>query len=354
MKLLKKIGIMTIIDKNYGNRLQNYALQESIKKIGRDVETIYPIESRSNRIKLTIKSEILKLKLDKRRPFWKWDDFDFKYIKKIYCELSEKNKDILEYDKVIVGSDQVWNPILYYFDPYKMFLKFVSDKNRIAYAASMGIDKVPEQWRKEFSKSLLEFRMISMREISGAEEIGKLINKEIPVVLDPTMLLLKEEWADLAKKSRIKRKKPYALKYYLGKHNLDFDIEISNYAKKNGLELIELSHDTPFIGPIEFVWLIEHCNIMFTDSFHGSVFSILFHKDFWVFERPLQKDTGLMNSRIETLLITFKLRDRKISNIKDVRNKDMSEKINYFSIDEILNEKRNSSQNILARAIDDK
>lgn len=346
---------MTIVDRNYGNRLQNYALQEFIMKMGMDVETIYPItQNQFNYFKMIIKSVCLKLKLDKKRPFWKWDDFDFKYIKKDYYEVLEKNKNVKKYDKVVVGSDQVWNPILYYFDPYKVFLKFVPKQKRIAYAASMGIDEVPNQWKKEFSESISEFKMISMREKSGAEAVGELINKKIPVVLDPTMLLLKEEWSILAKKSRIRKKRPYALKYYLGKHNVEFDMAITNYAKKYGLELVELGHDTPFIGPKEFVWLIEHCAIMFTDSFHGSVFSILFHKKFWVFERPSQKDTGLMNSRIETLLTTFKLENRKICNLEDARNKNMSDEIDYFLVERILKVRRNFAQNILRKAINEK
>lgn len=341
----KQIAIVTILDRNYGNRLQNFALQNVVKQLGYKVVTIDTRQKvKFYHVKNSIKTLLLKAKYNRIQPFWVWEVFDYKYIAKAYINLSNLQAKSCRFDKIIVGSDQVWNPILYYFKPEYMFLEFAKSNQKVAYAASIGINSVPKEWVAKFKKGLNDFSAISMREIDGAITIESIVNRPIPVVLDPTMLITRDVWSNLADKSNVKKKNKYILKYYLGKKNDSIDNAISQYAVANEYEVVDLmGGKLKNIGPIEFLWFIKNCEMMFTDSFHGSVFSILFHKNFWIFERPAQNDTGEMNSRLHTLVTHFDIQDRMLK-VNDF-NYDINfeQKINFEKIDYVLMEKRKQS-----------
>lgn len=351
----KKIGIITILDRNYGNRLQNYALQTVVKKLGYEVNTIdIKQRTKSACIKTILKSFLIKCKYKKQQPFWIWEVFDYKYIKKDYIDALDLKEGTTRYDKIIVGSDQVWNPILYYFEPDIMFLKFASSMQKVAYAASIGISELPEEWILEFETGLCDFTAISMREADGANVIENILKRNIPVVLDPTMLITKDEWAEFAKKSNVKRDKKYVLKYYLGQKTDNVDVVISQYAENNDFEIVDINKKEKNIGPIEFLWLIKNCEMMFTDSFHGSIFSIIFNKKFWIFERPAQSDTGEMNSRLHTLATHFNINKRILISNELRKDFDFEEEIDYRSIDFILKRKREQSYDYLKSILEKK
>ena len=332
-----KIGIITINDNNnYGNRLQNYALQKFLineLKIEK-VDTIWY----SSKNRYLSKVDIFNWKtwvkyIIKYIINWKNQRKDLKEIylkdnirmyniskftKKISTRFDFKIKNNLEkeYDYFIVGSDQVWNPD---FWPRNSnlenirFLKFVPKEKRIAYAASIAIPEIPRNKEKIFKDGLNEMKAISMREKAGAELVKNLTGREVPVVVDPTILLTKEEWLKIEMIPEWYKGEKYIFTYFLGNPSP----VIEKIAKKNNWKIYNLMDKDNFnlytSRVEEFVYLIDHAQLVATDSFHASVFSILMNTPFLVVNRQ-QKGVADMTSRIDTLLELFGYQDRYIIN----------------------------------------
>ena len=292
---MKKIGIVTIESFNLGNRLQNYALQEILKNMGFQVETIRRSSEEENILK-RIMQEVLQTKRAKFRAFDKLINKS-----KWFATKDEAPKEMCnEYDYFIAGSDQVWNPY-YDFVGKTNFLEFAKHEQKIAYAASFGVSELPEEAKKRYKDWLDDFKNIAVRENAGADIIEDLINKDVSVVLDPTLMLNAENWRSLEKKPKNVPKTKYILVYSVEgmSENMKEVIE----EKKKTYEVVDIrqklknGHEWA-VGPAEFLYLVDHASELYTDSFHGTVFSILFHTKFRIFER----DGINMNSRIETLL----------------------------------------------------
>ena len=343
---MKKVAIVTIISQNYGNRLQNYALQETLKKGGVEVETI-PLTHKSNferQIKFAVKKVLAKF-INKYAEDVKWKVFDQK-IK--WSDYTAENTEIRNaYDYFIAGSDQIWNPT-FPFNSEREFLTFADDKKKIAYAASIGLEQLPCEYEEKYRNNISTFKMVSVREDAAADIIEQQLGCERPyVVLDPTMLLSRKEWKRLIRNKAIVTKK-YIVKYFLGIRNEDFELYIDQYANSIGAEVVDITCCDK-IGPIEFLNLLYYSDNVFTDSFHGSVFSILFHKPFIVFERPYEEGYGKMSSRLDTLLNTFCLKEQRVSSIAECMEK--NPEWDYKSVDLILREKRKKSIEILMNAM---
>ena len=328
-----KIGIITINDNNnYGNRLQNYALQsfllsklkiDGVDTIWYDSQYTYMSQVNIFSWKTWIKYIInWKSQRDYLRKEYLKDNirmynigkFTNKINVKFICNL--KNSLDKEYDYFIVGSDQVWNPN---FWPKKSnyknirFLKFASKEKRIAYAASIAIPEIPKDKEQFFKDSLNEMKAISMREKAGSNLVKSLIGKEIPVVVDPTILLSKEEWQKIEMVPEWYNGEQYILTYFLGNPSP----VIENIAKKNNWKIYNLmdrnSFDLYTSRVEEFIYLINHAQLVVTDSFHACVFSILMNTPFLVVNRQ-QKGVVDMTSRIDTLLELFGYQNRYIVN----------------------------------------
>lgn len=377
---MKKVAIVTLIGYfNYGNRLQNYALQETIKHFGFNVETIRIVHSKNkvnvekvksaNRIKKISntplielfnkifnklwfyinKKEILKSNNIRNEVFKK---FTMDYIQETNYEIS--NNKIMEnipenYNYFVTGSDQVWNPS-FNFGSSIYFLTFAEKHKRISYAPSFGVSVIKSEYIEDYKEWLSGMHRLSVREDDGARIIKELTGREAPVLVDPTLLLTREKWLSISKEASNKPKTKYLLTYFLGGVPNEFKKQIKNIAKENKLEIINLGDikekDTYRTGPNEFVDYINSCSIMCTDSFHGTVFSILFEKPFIVYERIGSSQS--MYSRIETLLDMFRLRSREIKNIKsdgDVFN------IDYSHVPYILETERKRSFAYLKEAL---
>lgn len=325
-----KIGIITITDgQNYGNRLQNYALQTSLQKMGLEAETIYRKTFRDKIDFVRIIKNIIKSCIGKYNPYpyllrkIKFKNFNRRYINfSKYCigENSAPNDLKREYDYFVCGSDQIWNPLIPICidDIENGFAQFADYNQRIAYAASFGIGKIPEKFRCEYQRLLNGMKNISVREESGVTIVKELINKEVNHVLDPTLLLSKEEWLEIKEKPRWLEEKPFILTYFLGGQDEKLKTYIKNIAREKNLNIIDLSiefisnneikNNNYFsVDPSEFIWLINKCDLMLTDSFHGSVFSIIFNKPFRVFKRKSVENGNNMNTRIDTLFNLFGL-----------------------------------------------
>lgn len=325
---MKKIGIITINDNNnYGNRLQNYALEKYLNKNDYTANTIC-LCTKKQIFKNYLKNIIFSLDKNTRKS--NFYQFSKKYIKtKYYTNYSFVNK----YDYFIVGSDQVWNP---HFASYNsnMFLKFSDKDKNISYAASFGINNIPNEYKNEFEHGINNIKSISVREKQGKKIIEDLTGRQdVQVLVDPTMLLTNKEWDKVVKKPKQYDGKKYVLMYFLGNINENHKKEIYNFAKKNKLEIINIldKNDKYYnCGPSEFLFLEKNAELICTDSFHSSVFSIIFHRHFLVFERD-DKEVN-MSSRITTLLEKFNLTQNKYT--KGEINLDL------FSIDFDFIEKR--------------
>lgn len=341
------VEIITIISYNYGNRLQNYALQEYLKKLGVEVCT-----SRLRPQNYLILRKIRNIWLKVRR---KSDKELFAYFNtKIQWKKSNgfTNKDDETINYYIAGSDQIWNP-LFKFNSDREFLTFTDKEKRIAYAASIGLDELPEEVKERYKRNLSSFRYISVREDAASKIVEELTGTKVPVVIDPTMLLTAEEWKRVTRYSVLKISQPYIIKYFLGIRNPKYEEFIDKYAKEHSYQVIDITKHQECgitgIGPAEFVYLLMNCEAAFVDSFHGTVFSILFHKPFLSFSRPYEEGYGDMNSRFDTLLNMFDLKNRYITSPENCV--EIDKPIDYCYVDRILQEKRIEAKNFLKTAL---
>ena len=158
---------------------------------------------------------------------------------------------------------------------------------------------------------------ISVREEAGAKIIREITNKEAPVLADPVFLLSQDEWDEIAKRdNRLPDK--YIVKYILGEKNDETEKRIERYARENHMEVIDIySRESEFfsMGPAEFVSTIKNAEIVCTNSFHALAFSLIYEKEFVVFNR--YENGNDMNSRVDNLLAKFHMESRRIENIKD-------------------------------------
>lgn len=305
------VGIITTHHyPNYGNKLQNYALQTTLIRLGYNVETIsdarfYP-DMRSlwaNRKALLhyiirFRTKPVHIKITK---FIFWSK---RYIK--YAPITVHNDDDIEkiknrYDFFVVGSDQIWNPEWPNFSNSFGFASFARKDQKIAYAPSLGIDKMIPGRAEEYKSYLAEWKALSCREYEGAEIIRNLTNIPVEVVVDPTILLSAEDWDKIAKKP--KQKKPYALFYVIGEISDYYRTYALEIANKKGLTLMDTGgapEREKGLSPGEFVGLIKNSKLVITDSFHGSVFSLIYHIPLVVLKRTVQGKKNQL-SRIRTL-----------------------------------------------------
>lgn len=368
---MKKIGIITIIDyNNYGNRLQNYASQEVLKSIDFHVETIlnYPTSERTlierfNKLVTTspiviceimynkIQSKLNKNKLSTERinVFKNFTSTNIVETDFTITRNSIPTEDLLNHDFFVVGSDQVWNP--HFRSGFSVdFLTFVPREKRIAYAPSFGVSEIPELHVANYRKWLTEMNHLSVREQAGAILIKNLTGRDALVLVDPTLMLTKEKWLSISKVHVNKPKKDYLLTYFLGGISDERQKIISNIAKENNLEIVNLAQlkDKKYYtaGPSEFIDYIHSARVLLTDSFHGAVFSILLSTPFVVYNRD--RDLQSMNSRIDTLLSTFKLESRVSSNVK---NNDQLFEADYTHVPPLLEEERQKALNYLKHAL---
>lgn len=338
---MKTVNVITIYDLgNYGNRLQNYALTITLQKMN------YKVYNLVKRNKEHKKTDLRILFL----PVLKGDRKKKALRDKLFYNFAHlKLKKYYTNGFVICGSDQIWHPN-WHGTPF-MFLAFAPKNKRIAYSASFGVSTLPEDKKKEYAQFLSEMKAISVREESGAKIVKDLIGKDVPVLIDPTLMLEKADWQKISKKPDFPVPEKYLLTYYLGEVSQERNQYMKKVASEKGLGIIRLeNHNTGEAwwktGPSEFLWLIEHCSLMCTDSFHGSVFSILMEVPFLVFNR--EDSMGDMSSRIDTLLSKFKLENRKFNNQQgaDVFEKD------YRHVQEILMIERKKALDYLKEALE--
>lgn len=345
-------AIITICDNNnYGNRLQNYALSKVLDNLGVNNVTLW--DKNRNNLKSNIKL-IIKLLLCRINPKFKrnvlFQIFTCKNTNVKYVDLNNLKSLNNNFDYFVVGSDQIWNYNFKYAQD-KDFLKFADYDKTISYAPSFGISEIDDEWKDKISDGLNHIKHLSVRENQGANIIRELSNREAQVVLDPTLLLSKEEWFKIEKKPKKMIKKKYILTYFLGKKSEQLKCELKSLSIDNNLEVINLNdmEDKNFYscGPSEFLYLFNHAELILTDSFHACVFSMIFNKPFYVFDRN-SKGLKSMNSRLDTLLTTFKQEQRKVTSLENIEN---VFECDYKQSYEILKIKQEESLDFLKNAL---
>lgn len=320
-----KIGILTMHKVvNYGSALQAYALQHYLKEKGFESEIIDYVFTNSPHgiknwlryfFKLNFISDI------KFRHFWKENYTLSEQCYKTKEELSESS---CKYDVYLTGSDQVWNPnhngkeLTFMFDFIKSSIAM-----KVSYASSFSAGVIPQHMEKKYKEFLSQYFAISVREENALDLIKKLTGKCAAWVCDPTLLLDKMTWKEVAQKSKLKIKEPYVLFYILTyAYNPYPEIEriIHQVQKKyKGYKFVFLNgkvsdrqrRDSVVINnvsPYEFISLIENAEFIVTTSFHGTAFAINFRKSFY---SVIQSDT-LLDDRMFSLLRRLGLDDRAV------------------------------------------
>lgn len=359
-----KIGILTYHDTtNYGAALQAYALERKIQDLGYDVEIIdYKCEAVTNRYRIKklreIKNvkELIKTILTRKTNIKLKEQFErFKSNSQKISKKSYYKNDIADclniYDKIIVGSDQVWNLDLSGNDE-TYFLNFIKDpKRKIAYAASFGYSQIPSRYIEKTKKCLENMENISIREIQGKELIEKLLNKKVEVVLDPTLLLEKEDYINLVEKPKKTCNKNFILLYKMSDTPTLMKFA-RKLAKETKCKIIYLNHSYKnqlwmdnirgaSVG--EFIWYLENAKYVVTSSFHGVAMSIIFKKNFFY---ELDNSNGNSNSRTKSLVQLLHLQNREII---DAKNNEINNSIQYDMVNKTLIEERKKSIDFLTR-----
>lgn len=358
---------------NYGTCLQSYALVKVLINNGYNAyipETLkyyyydfmdHPIVSAKRIIELISKKPAKKFnKLDSEYQIRqkKINDFADKYnnIYKIksYSDYKQLQKDS---DIYITGSDQIWNP---YIIREAFLLTFVKDnKKKVAYASSIGVEKIPDFRRKLYKRALSKFYKIGVREKSAQKELSELLNRDITNVLDPTYLLAKEDWENiLTNNLPIEENNNYIFCYFVGE-NQDWVDDIKKLSHKIGLPVHIVTSEArivPNVGVVhadfgveEFLTAIHNAKYVITDSFHAIAFSVIFNKNFAVYKRFKDTDKASQNSRIYDILNLFELENRLVSSYEDL--KILNVPVEYENVNNIINQEREKSLNFLFGAL---
>ena len=364
---MRKIAIITLNDYfNYGNKLQNYALQKFINNliVNLNINSIWHMKYKSRITKNIFTIQNIRRYILNRHGFrnfiksgqfhydvireYNFKRFSDKYINSVFdYEIKPDLND--RYDYFIAGSDQIWNPN--YTDLKNEFLQFADRNKRVAYAASFGVSEIKPDKVEQVKKGLEGIDYISVREQAGAKIVKNLTGKDVPVLVDPTLLLTAEEWEKIMERPVWYRDEKYILVYFLSKLPEKIRNDIKDLAEKYKLKVIDLMDweniDYYCSPPSEFLYLIKNCSLMYTDSFHGTVFSILNKRPFVTCSR----EGGInMDSRIDTLLSMFNLESRKISKANNYEIADPME-IEYPDVETILDRERQRSKEFLCKAL---
>ena len=330
----KRIGIITILKvNNYGAELQAFATQKILQMMGYDAEIIDYLFYKNPRHKRTPLSaptakmsmrkhlkerlypivanwKALKFRNAQSKRDEKFEQFHRDNTKQSECyrTLDELKAAKLDYDVIMSGSDQVWNPGIYSsLDPY--LLRFgTREMKRIAYASSFGVSNVPDDVVEYYRESLSDYSAIGVREDKAVDLVKRLSGKNARQVLDPTLLLNREQWMQVAKPVQLPYKK-YILIYELA--NVPYIKQLAlHISKETGLPIVRICKNAsvedvePEItniidaGPAEFLSLFDRAEYVVTNSFHGTAFSINFGRNFYTVI-PNGKDN---NSRQRSIL----------------------------------------------------
>lgn len=331
--MLKTATITWISFYNYGTCLQAYALQHYIESLGYEnliIDDSRIIAGRNGLKGIDRERKSIKNKWAKRwkklrqsfhsnyRAFYKYqrilcpsiNHYKIHYLK-IHYDIEAVLKDKADFDVFICGSDQIWKPNGFENPQWSFYYAAFTEKPKLAYAPSIGAYQIPEKWKEKVSELIAPFSAISVREEAGRKALQELTNLPIELVADPTLLLSRQEWESLLPTKKMKEK--YVLGYILTPNDIYYRIA-REYAHQHGLKfylfmlnLHDYGQADKLIsgGPFDFLEFVRNADVVFTDSFHGTIFSTIFEIPFYTFKRFTDDSTINQNSRIDTLLKTM-------------------------------------------------
>lgn len=346
-----KIGVMTFWwdDDNYGQLLQCYALQKYLRDREHDTYLIR-YDPRNDYVKTPLWKKIIKglnpvklslfiwyrykkmflKEINQRRKFNEFRDKYIKQSEKIYYSYDDLVSYPPDADVYIAGSDQVWNPDLLVFSKTKnqvkaYFLDFGKPEiRRVAYAASFGKETISDEFAKEISPLLKCFNYVSVREKSGVDICRQCGIDNAEWVPDPTLLFNANEYRILYKTKQMEQpERPYLFLYILN-NKINFPVKsIYQWAAKKKLEVIYVTgnarydhYKKTYATIPEWLCLIDNAEYVVTNSFHCSVFSLVFNKKFGVI--PLKERSAEMNNRFDSLFEIFGIDKRFIDDSLDI------------------------------------
>ena len=351
---MKTVGIITYyVTNNYGTSLQCYALKKVIEKLGNYEVKIIP-HAIVDHIDNGFGGEELRKLYDER--IQKFDVFTRETIgcKDEYIPvLTKENTPIFDY--YITGSDTVWDTITMHDDD-AFFLAFAPDNAvKISYAPSLAVADPTELNRALFEKYIDKFDYLSIREAYYIPFLKQFTEKEIYPVLDPTLLLEKEDYENI--EQRVEDEK-YIFVYliYDDTESVSYILNHANrLAIKYNLKVVHFVYNIPeyvfgergksfsFIGVEEFLGYVRNAEFVFTNSFHGTIFSIIYERQFYSYLRHDGK------TKIRELLTELHIDDRILN--PSLGLEDMEAKIDYDAVNKILEQKRKESKEFLLKAL---
>ena len=354
---------------NYGSKLQAYALQQTILGLGYENEIInlrterqkdlYTVFTKRKGLKYVFKNlSHLMYYHSLKKAYDKFEQFvnNKLIMTKEYSTEDELKQADLKYDLYVAGSDQIWNPVPADFD-WSYYLTFVQDGRKISYAPSFGqlASKGNEVTMHKIADALSSFDAISVRERAAADNIQQLVGRIPTVVLDPTLLLQKEQWLDLIKNEKRLVKSDYIFFYTLFADSQRMNI-VKRVSDATGLPVVTSNFSNqydvfnPFIkcydaGPLDFLTLIRDAKLVVVSSFHGTVFSTLLNVHFFAID-------GMNDARISTLLTTVGLEDREItiSNVEEKCKNPYS--IDFENVNKRIEAARRPSMEYLRKSLE--
>lgn len=391
---MKKIGLVVVTYKdNFGSALQTYATQYVLHNLGfetgifditgvhRDInkkkikyylsrvfmkdERKYLVDNllSRGRKKTNVSGDRYAENMRIRHEMYQsFNDKWLSFLPKV-CGWKALSQQSADCDFVVVGSDQLWRPSNIaggYFT-----LEFVPDNvSKIALSTSFGVSTIPKSLHKHAKKYLSRINNISVREETGKKIIWDLTGRDVPVVCDPTMLLDAEQWMTIQEDQPYSAGE-YILVYFMGDNPKHREF-VRKLKKETGFKVIGLLHGATYVsidegladeepycvGPAEFINLVRHAQYMCTDSFHGTVFSILNGTPFFAFRRYEDNSEFSTNDRLHTLLKWTGLSTRMLCGDEDVKQS-MKMTIDWSTVWKRVEEKRRESMSFLVDALKD-
>lgn len=377
---MKSVGLLSLPRyENYGSQLQLWALQTAIEKLGYGCEVIdyvapppppIPLVQRLWRI---VKSPSAFFDGLARRRYLKhersltgtrsrlFDDFSRELLHlgpKEFASAEALLADPPQYDACVVGSDQVWNPKGHFGDP-SFYLTFADARRRVAYAPSIGLSEIPADAASWMREMIAGIECLSIREEQGAALIRQLTSRDAQVVTDPTLLHTADDWNRIATPSS--RTRPYVLVYalqadaYVREH-------VRAIAERHGLDIVVLPfHESDVlhehagvsrafdVGPREFVGLVRDAALICTDSFHGTVFSVIYRRPFLTFRRYDHAGESATFSRMSDFLARLGLSERSMDRTTALPASLMA--VDYSDVTPVLDAWRASSWAFLGTSL---
>lgn len=386
---MKRIALAVNYDyHDYGGMLQAFATQQALQKLGVESEVINfdalkgDIDKRKwkyfirnitdlsivkekgkvieKKLRTKLNSELKEQQAQRDAAFDSFCHDRFK-VSRRYESWEDLSGACREFDAVMVGSDQLWLPSNVAGDYYT--LSFVPEGVRkIAYATSFGIGAIPQAMKKQYQAFLSKIEYLSARETSGQTIIKQCTGRDVPLVCDPTLLLETSDWDHVASSAHVPAE-DYVFCYFMG-NNPEQRAFVRRLAKKEHLKIVALLHLDQYIpededyvdyapynvSPTEFVGLVKHAKYVCTDSFHGTVFSIIFSRKFFTFKRFNKRASLSTNTRLTSLLERLNLTDRLYSGFESADN--ITTLNDYESIQTRVKEFRRESVDYVLNSFD--